>query len=79
MSETSANSGAAGLPVQPIPAVLTAADIGRILQVSRPTAYAVLHACRPFAIGRVQRVLGEDFVIYLRRLQAGGATLDVTP
>ena len=53
------------LAIEPIPAVLDAAAIGRILGVSRPTAYEVLHRCKPFAIGRLQRCLAEDFRAFL--------------
>lgn len=51
--------------VDPIPAVLDAAAIGRILGVSRPVAYSILHACRPIRVGRLTRVLGEDFRAWL--------------
>ena len=47
--------------IEPLPAVLDSRAIQRILGVSRPTAYAVLHACKPFNIGRLQRCLAEDF------------------
>ena len=46
-------------------AVLTAADIQRILRVSRPVAYEVMHACNPFRIGRLPRCTAEDFKKYL--------------
>jgi hypothetical protein len=51
--------------VETIPAVLSAIDIQRILQVSRPTAYAVIAACHPIRIGRLTRVLGQDFKDWL--------------
>ncbi len=51
--------------VETIPAVLTTADIQRILGVSRPTAYEVAHQCRPIRIGRLMRVRGQDFAAWL--------------
>jgi len=48
-----------------IPAVLTASDIARILQISRPQSYLVMHQCKPFSIGRLKRCLAEDFRAYL--------------
>jgi hypothetical protein len=51
--------------IERLPAVLSAVDIARVLQISRPIAYGVLHACRPFTIGRLQRCFAEDFRAYL--------------
>ena len=51
--------------IEPLPTVLSAADIARVLQVSRPVAYSVMHSCRPFAIGRLQRCFAEDFRAWL--------------
>ncbi len=51
--------------IEALPAVLSAVDIARVLQVSRPIAYGVLHSCRPFTIGRLQRCFGEDFRAWL--------------
>ncbi len=51
----------------PLPPVLSAADIGRVLQVSRPVAYDVLHQCKPFMVGRLQRCFAEDFRAFLER------------
>jgi len=51
--------------IEQLPAVLDAATIGRILGVSKPTAYDVLHQCHPFTVGRLQRCFGEDFRTWL--------------
>jgi hypothetical protein len=51
--------------VEALPAILTAADIARVLQVSRPIAYDVLHQCKPFAVGRLQRITGESLRTWL--------------
>jgi hypothetical protein len=56
--------------IEPLPAVLTAADIMRVLSVSRPTAYSVLHACNPFSIGKLQRCFAEDFRSWLESQRA---------
>jgi hypothetical protein len=51
--------------IEPLPAVLSAIDIARVLQVSRPISYDVLHRCKPFTIGRLQRCWAEDFRAWL--------------
>lgn len=51
--------------VEAIPAVLSALDVQRILGVSRPTAYQIVNACHPIRVGRLTRVLGEDFRAWL--------------
>ncbi len=58
-------SARADITIEPLPAILTAADISKVLHVSRPVAYDVLHSCKPFSIGRLQRVFAEDFRAWL--------------
>lgn len=53
--------------VEAIPAILDALAIQRLLGISRPTAYEVLAACRPFKVGRLMRCTGDDFRQYIER------------
>lgn len=51
--------------VAPIPAVVTAKDIARILAVSEPTSYDVLAQLPQIRIGKLRRALGSDLLKWL--------------
>jgi len=53
--------------VEAIPAVLNALSIIRLLGVSRPTAYEIIAQCRPFRVGRLLFITGEEFRFYVER------------
>lgn len=51
--------------IEPLPPILSAVDIQRVLQCSRPVAYETLHHSKPFRVGRLTRCFAEDFRAHL--------------